>query len=242
MLVAAWWPMEEQAVRVQVAWYAIIVWVCCSLPGAAQQIELGRLLAETYCSDCHASGAEGESPFPAAPPFRSLPDRYDVRLLEEALVEGLVTGHPAMPEFEFEPHQARAIIDYLESLAASGDEQSATPQRGASATFGELTFGVYCAGCHGADGQGGAAAAAMFEPSDLTRLAVRNGGSFPADRVRRIIDGREEVVGHTGVAMPPWARLFAHELELIEDDAQREELIALRIADLVSYLATIQRR
>lgn len=178
-----------------------------------------------------------------APPFRLLHERYDVELLEGALVEGLVTGHPAMPEFEFDPTQARAIIDYLTSLEdGPGQTNNDQVQRMASATFGELTFDVYCAGCHGEDGQGTAEAASMFEPADLTQLASRNGGEFPAERVRRIIDGREELVGHTGVAMPPWARLFAHEFELIEDDAERERLIALRIADLVAYLESIQRQ
>ena len=227
--------------------YWVIAFVACgSLPAIAQDIETGRALLETYCADCHAIGADGSSPMAEAPPFRSLHERYDVELLEEALVGGLVTGHPDMPEFEFDPDQARAIIDYLTSLEdgpvqANNDQANNDQvQRMASATFGELTFDVYCAGCHGEDGQGAAEAASMFEPADLTQLASRNDGEFPADRVHSIIDGREEVVGHTGVAMPPWARLFAHELELIENEAERERLITLRIADLVAYLESIQ--
>ena len=61
-------------------------------------------------------GPAGASPHAEAPPFRTLHERYDVGDLEEALVEGLVSGHPDMPEFEFEPEQAEAIVAYLRSL------------------------------------------------------------------------------------------------------------------------------
>jgi cytochrome c len=73
-------------------------------------------LVSTYCSDCHAIGISGESPLLPAPRFRDLHLRYDVEFLSEALVEGLVTGHPDMPEFEFDPDQAAAIVAYLKSL------------------------------------------------------------------------------------------------------------------------------
>lgn len=79
-------------------------------------LQLGHSLLESYCSSCHAIGSEGDSPHPQAPPFRTLHDRYDVGDLEEALVEGLVSGHPDMPEFEFDPDQAAAIVRYLRSL------------------------------------------------------------------------------------------------------------------------------
>lgn len=88
-------------------------------PAVAQEygdVMLGRELVTTYCADCHAVGAEGTSPFPPAPLFRELYKRYDVEFLAEALVEGIVTSHPDMPEFEFDPDQAGAIVAYLKSL------------------------------------------------------------------------------------------------------------------------------
>jgi cytochrome c len=39
--------------------------------------------------------------------------------LEEALAEGIVSGHPAMPEFVFEPDDVSAIIAYIQSLQAN---------------------------------------------------------------------------------------------------------------------------
>jgi cytochrome c len=40
-----------------------------------------------------------------APPFRTLHERYPVEDLVEPLAEGIVTGHPTMPEFRFDPGQ-----------------------------------------------------------------------------------------------------------------------------------------
>lgn len=80
------------------------------------EIEAGKVLVSAYCGGCHAIGREGESAHLQAPPFRQLHERYDVELLSEALVEGLVSGHPDMPEFEFDPDQAAAIVAYLKSL------------------------------------------------------------------------------------------------------------------------------
>jgi cytochrome c len=79
-------------------------------------IAQGRAIVEMYCADCHATGPTGESQLEEAPRFRDLHERYDVEFLSEALVEGIVTAHPEMPEFEFDPDQAEAIIQYLKSL------------------------------------------------------------------------------------------------------------------------------
>lgn len=76
----------------------------------------GRTLVEVYCSTCHSIEPAGGSPHREAPAFRDLHLRYDVDWLAEALVEGLVSGHPDMPAFEFDPLQAEAIIAYLKTL------------------------------------------------------------------------------------------------------------------------------
>lgn len=81
----------------------------------------GQAIVELYCADCHATGRDGESPLAEAPRFRDLHEIYDVEWLAESLVEGIVTAHPEMPEFEFDPDQAGAIIDYLKSLEPNQD-------------------------------------------------------------------------------------------------------------------------
>ena len=83
------------------------------LSPAAQR---GLVLVRTNCSRCHAIGKMGQSPLPIAPPFRTLHERYPVDDLQEPLAEGIVTGHPTMPEFRFDPGQVGDIIAYLKSL------------------------------------------------------------------------------------------------------------------------------
>ena len=82
----------------------------------ADDVAAGHKLVEANCSRCHAIGKTGESPLAKAPPFREVVKRYPVEFLEEALVEGIVTGHNEMPEFTFEPDQASEIVAYLNSL------------------------------------------------------------------------------------------------------------------------------
>ena len=76
----------------------------------------GRQIAENLCAGCHAIDLEGESPHADAPPFRTLSERYPVRLLEEALAEGIAVGHEDMPEFQLEADQVEQLIQYLESI------------------------------------------------------------------------------------------------------------------------------
>ncbi len=83
------------------------------LSPAAQR---GLVIVRTNCSRCHALGKVGNSPLPIAPPFRTLHERYPVEDLEEPLAEGIVTGHPTMPEFRFDPGQVGDIIAYLKTL------------------------------------------------------------------------------------------------------------------------------
>jgi mono/diheme cytochrome c family protein len=83
------------------------------LSPAAQR---GLVIVRTNCSRCHAIGKVGDSSLPIAPPFRTLHERYRVEDLEEPLAEGIVTGHPTMPEFRFDPGQVGDIIAYLKSL------------------------------------------------------------------------------------------------------------------------------
>jgi len=83
------------------------------LSPAAQR---GFVLVRTNCSRCHAIGKVGESPLKIAPPFRTLHERFPVEDLEKPLAEGIVTGHPTMPEFRFDPDQVGDIIAYLKTL------------------------------------------------------------------------------------------------------------------------------
>jgi mono/diheme cytochrome c family protein len=89
-----------------------------SAPVAAEtdSIAAGRALLEHNCARCHAIGAEGASPHKEAPPFRLVVTRYPPDDLAESLAEGIISGHPDMPEFVFQPNEIEAIVAYLNSL------------------------------------------------------------------------------------------------------------------------------
>lgn len=89
-----------------------------TIPTAADELSVrrGKAIAVTRCSYCHSIEKAGRSPRAAAPPFRSLHKQYPVETLEDALAEGMSTGHPRMPEFRLEPDQVGDFINFLKSL------------------------------------------------------------------------------------------------------------------------------
>jgi cytochrome c len=76
----------------------------------------GRAILEANCSRCHAIGMDDTSHHEEAPPFRVVVTRYPPENLAEALAEGIVSGHPDMPEFVFQPAEIEAILAYLGTL------------------------------------------------------------------------------------------------------------------------------
>jgi mono/diheme cytochrome c family protein len=86
------------------------------LPAAAQDAKRGETLLTRDCGRCHAVGRTGESAYKDAPLFRNLGKRYPIESLEEALGEGIMSGHPDMPEFKFDADDVGAIIAYLKSI------------------------------------------------------------------------------------------------------------------------------
>ena len=78
--------------------------------------ERGRALVTKSCAGCHAVERSGASPRADAPAFRRLGRRYPVEALEEALGEGILSGHPDMPEFVFDGEEVGAIIAYLKGI------------------------------------------------------------------------------------------------------------------------------
>lgn len=83
------------------------------------RLERGLAIAAENCSACHAIGLDDESPTRANEntAFRQLHERYPIAMLEEAAKTGLISGHDEMPEFQFEPEDAEALLAYIDSLA-----------------------------------------------------------------------------------------------------------------------------
>lgn len=84
------------------------------------------------------------------------------------------------------------------------------PIQQTSAASGEEMYVSYCAACHGKDGKGDgpAADALKVPPTDLTTLAKKNGGKYPALKVSSVIRGQDVVAAHGSREMPIWGKLF----------------------------------
>jgi cytochrome c len=96
---------------------AMAVWASSSSAQDREAMERrGEALVSQHCAMCHAIGRSGGSPNSVAPTFRTLEHRYKLESLEEALGEGIMTGHPEMPEFAFASHDVGAIIAYFRSI------------------------------------------------------------------------------------------------------------------------------
>ena len=76
----------------------------------------GKTFALTNCARCHSIDRVSPSPLKIAPPFRTLHLRYPIENLEEALAEGIYTGHPTMPAFQLDPDQIHDLLSYLKTL------------------------------------------------------------------------------------------------------------------------------
>jgi cytochrome c len=94
----------------------------CASPAAPvsaadpQKTSDGRFLVEVHCAECHAVSRNDRSKHREAPALRTLSESYPISALEESLAEGIVVGHPDMPEFRFRSEDVAAIISYLESI------------------------------------------------------------------------------------------------------------------------------
>lgn len=103
---------------------------------------------------------------------------------------------------------------------------------------GEL-FQRFCAACHGLEGRGDGPLRARLNVAvpDLTRIAERHDGRFPAGEVAETIDGRSLVVAHGTREMPVWGYEFwVEEGGDITAEGDAREIIGR----LVEFLRSIQ--
>ena len=74
---------------------------------------------------------------------------------------------------------------------------------------------------------------------DLTRIALRNGGQFPTEAVRRTIDGRFDRPAHGARDMPVWGWRGYSSTD--PNDAQERARVDAMIDQLVGYVRSIQK-
>lgn len=115
-----------------------------------------------------------------------------------------------------------------------------------SVDIGKTQFDAQCAVCHGTDAKGGGLYVPSLKvaPPDLTVLAKKNGGVFPAERVIKVIDGRQEVGAHGTRDMPIWGKRFAimageHYVDVPYD---QEAYIRAQTMVLADYVYRLQEK
>jgi mono/diheme cytochrome c family protein len=87
-----------------------------NLRASPAEIESGQKMAMEQCGTCHAIARDTQSPMRDAPPFTYLGRNYPISSLAEALAEGMITGHDAMPEWELAPAEIRGLLAYIQSV------------------------------------------------------------------------------------------------------------------------------
>ena len=108
-------------------------------------------------------------------------------------------------------------------------------------------FASSCAPCHGPAGEGGGpvASALKHEPKPLSGIAAAHGGTFPADDVYNMIDGRILVDAHGPRDMPVWGKYIVV-MQKTGDGSKptlevRESSTATIVKALVEYVRTLQK-
>jgi mono/diheme cytochrome c family protein len=134
----------------------------------------------------------------------------------------------------------RSLILPLMAVAFCASAPLTAGADGDEAKTGAQLFISLCASCHGAQARGDGPVAPLLDtpPSDLTRIAERNGGRFTADTVQRFIDGREAPRAHGPRDMPVWGRQLYFSAE--ENDLAARAHADAEIAKIVEYLRSIQ--
>jgi mono/diheme cytochrome c family protein len=106
---------------------------------------------------------------------------------------------------------------------------------------GSDLYRQYCSACHGSDGKGNGPLSGSLKtpPADLTRIAVRNGGTFDEAALMSVIDGRSAVAAHGPREMPVWGARFEDELK---GEPMHTYVGLLQTRSLVDYLRTLQAK
>lgn len=219
---------------------------------------VGSVSFDLYCASCHGRQGRGDGPTAASlrtrPPDLTMLARNNrgsfprerVLSFVEGSARSAAHGSSDMPVWgptlrALDASDARVTVR-LQNLVAFVEsiQQPPAPAAGATAGVapadGALIFRSYCAPCHGASGRGdGVMASALRRaPPNLTTFAVRNGGVFPTERVRQIVEGAGPAA-HGNRDMPVWGAVFKR---LPVGGAGAQD----RIDAVVRYLQEIQER
>jgi len=137
-------------------------------------------------------------------------------------------------------HMIKLVAGFTLALSLAACVAMNEPETHVEKFSGQQLYSRLCASCHGPNAHGDGPVAPYIKTGvpDLTRLALRDGGEFPAEDVARVIDGRLEHPAHGTRDMPVWGwQLYDMSTERPEDERQ---LVDELIGRLVEYLRSIQ--
>lgn len=223
----------------------------------------GADLFRAYCASCHGKDAKGDGP--AAPSLKAtVPDLTMIprneagdfpaaRVKRIILGEGMISSHGSreMPIWGPVFHQVESDVDwgnvrlenlvkYLESIqsfSTTREDQGAKASAG-NAPSGERLYKQLCSSCHGDDLKGNGPAPYPFNdfPPDLTQLAKRHGGVFPAKYVANVLRNGVVIKAHGPPEMPAWGVDFRESYHL------NEAQVTQRINNLSDYIKSFQTK
>ena len=110
--------------------------------------------------------------------------------------------------------------------------------------IGSNEYRISCLSCHGVGGKGNGPMAQFLkvQPSNLTTISKNNEGFFPLEQVFQTIDGRHGVTGHGDRDMPIWGARYLKEDAEMYGSFGGEDVVRLRILELVYYIQSIQQK
>jgi mono/diheme cytochrome c family protein len=206
-----------------------------------------------YCAPCHGTAGRGDGPI--VPALKTRPTdlaslaRRNGGSFPKDRVLAVVTGAgrpvaahgssdmpPWGPVFlGLDPLEPRVKLR-IQNIVTHVESLQEPPAR--ADDLGARLFKTHCATCHGVNGRGNGPLADQLRrtPPDLTKFTARNGGLFPDERLRRIIDGRD-VPSHGDRDMPVWGDVFRDPREGRSSEAGKG-----RVDAIVKYLQGIQER
>jgi mono/diheme cytochrome c family protein len=187
----------------------------------------GSASFELYCASCHGSSGQGNGP--TASSLRTVP--ADLTLLARtnggtfprerviATIDGssgsATHGSLDMPIWGpmlrtanaegYDAVRLHNLVAFIESIQRPATAATGIP----TDRSGAALYRNYCWSCHGPGGLGNGpfTFALRVVPPNLTTLAQRNGGSFPRDKVTRVIAG-VGLRAHGDREMPVYGDLF----------------------------------
>ena len=131
-----------------------------------------------------------------------------------------------------------AMAQQAQQLAPPPATIKHVPVHRTNAASGQEMYTSYCAVCHGSDGTGNgpAATALKVPPANLTELAQKNNGKYPALHISSVIRGEADLPAHGNKDMPVWGPLFRRISQGNEGEVQQ------RIANLNQYIESVQKK